>query len=171
MLKKSIEEELNRQVNEELYSYYIYLAMVGYFESEGWKGMASWMRIQADEEMTHARKIYNYIISRGSRIALKAIAEPPGEWDSVLDAFRAALKHEEYITGKINDLVDLAVKENDHASRSFLQWFIDEQVEEEENVGDVVRLLERAGDKSQTLFMVDKELAGRQPATSAEENA
>ena len=129
MLNQEMEEQLNEQINAELYSAYLYQAMAAYFEDEDLDGFANWMDIQAQEELSHARKIYDFINERGGRVKLKAIEAPQNEWDSPLNAFEDAYAHEQKITKMIDDLVNLAIEENDHAANSFLQWFVDEQVE------------------------------------------
>ena len=167
MLSKKMETALNDQINAELHSAYLYLSMAAYFHSMNLGGMAQWMQVQAKEEVGHAMKIYGYINERGSRILLKPVEGPATEWKSPLDAFKAAYKHELYITKRIHDLVDMAAKEKDLATQSFLKWFIDEQVEEEASADDVVQKLTLTGDKGPGLFMLDRELGRR--GTSAGE--
>ncbi|GAB4574285.1 MAG: ferritin [Anaerolineae bacterium] len=171
MLSEKMEKALNDQVNAELYSSYIYLAMAAYLEDQNLPGMAQWMRLQSDEEMLHARKFYDYIIERRGRVKLAAIPEPPVAWDSPLAAFENAFEHECYISGRINDLVTLAVEERDHATNSFLQWFVDEQVEEEASVDAVVQDLKRVEGVPAGLFMLDRELGQRAPGAEGEEEA
>lgn len=161
MIKKNIQKALNKQINAELYSAYLYLSMSAYFQSVNLAGFANWMRVQALEEMTHADKFYNFIVERGGRIELEAIEAPPKEWASPLAVFENAYKHEQKVTSMINDLVDLAIKEKDHASNIFLQWFVTEQVEEEASADEVVQKLKLAGDKGSGLFMLDGELSKR----------
>jgi len=161
MLTGNMEKALNEQINAEMYSSYLYLSMAAYFESRKLDGFASWMQTQAAEEWQHAMKFYSYIHSRGGRVLLKSIAEPQAEWDSPKAAFEAALEHEKMITGRINDLVEIAVSEKDNATHHFLMWFVTEQVEEEQSVGGVVDKLELLGDHPGGLFMMDRELAGR----------
>jgi ferritin len=151
----------NDQINEELFSSYVYLAMAAHFEAENLDGFANWMRHQAEEEVEHAMRLFDHINRRGGRVVLEAIGEPPKEYGSPLAAFRKALEHEKHITGRINDLYELALQENDYPAQLELQWFIDEQVEEEENTGRVVDLLELAGDNKGALLMLDRELAQR----------
>jgi len=139
MISKKIEKALNKQINAELYSAYLYLSMVAYFESVNLPGFANWMKVQTQEELMHAMKIYDFVNERGGRVVLKAIEAPPTEWDSPLDAFEATYKHEQKVTGLINNLVNLAIEEKDHATSSFLQWFVNEQVEEESSVGYGIR--------------------------------
>lgn len=161
MLKKSLEEAFNKQINEELFSFYLYLSMVAWFESIDLKGFAHWMKVQAREEMAHVFKIYEHIVDRGGKVELLAVAEPKREWESPLNVFQESLVHEEHITECINNLMNLAIKENDHAARSFLNWFVDEQVEEEANFSELVGKLKLIGDNNPLLLMQDKERAGR----------
>ncbi|MFW5789693.1 MAG: ferritin [Bacillota bacterium] len=160
-LKKEILEALNDQLNAELESAYIYQAMAAMFEDEGYTGFAAWMDMQALEEQEHARKFYDFINERGSRVKLSSISEPPFEWDSPKAAFEAALEHEEYISDRINNLVALARKHDDYATEIFLQWFVNEQVEEEDSVNEIVDKLEKVGDKGRGLYMLEKELGAR----------
>jgi ferritin len=162
MINKKINDAFNRQINEEIFSSYLYLSMATYFDDQGMTGFSHWFRLQAQEEMFHAMKLYHHIVERGGRVLLKAIQEPEIKWASTLAAFKAALKHEQHITGCINDLMDLSLKEKDYASRSLLQWFVDEQVEEEASVTEIIDKLNLAGEKGQMLYMIDRELAGRQ---------
>jgi len=161
MISKNIEEALNDQINAELYSAYLYLSMVAYFESVNLTGFAAWMRAQTQEEIMHAMKMYDFVNERGGRVILKAIETPPSEWDSPLAAFEAAYAHEQLVTGRINDLVNLAVEEKDHATNSFLQWFVNEQVEEETSADNVVQNLKMAQNAPGALFMIDRELGQR----------
>lgn len=161
MLKEKIEKALNKQINAELYSAYLYQSMAAYFEDKSLDGFAKWMDLQAQEEMTHARKIYDFVNERGGRVILDGIDKPKSEWESNLDVFEDSLAHEEKITGMINDLVALADEENDYATHSFLQWFVDEQVEEEDSVGEIVDRLKLIGDSTQGLFMMDDKLSSR----------
>ena len=161
MISRKITQTLNDQINAELYSAYLYLSMVAYFESVNLAGFAAWMRAQTQEEIMHAMKMYDFVNERGGRVILKAIETPPSEWDSPLAAFEAAYAHEQIVTGRINDLVNLAVEEKDHATNSFLQWFVNEQVEEETSADNVVRNLKMAQDAPGALFMLDRELGQR----------
>jgi len=170
MLKKKILKALNDQINAEMFSSYLYLSMEAYFQSLSLKGFAAWMRVQAQEEMVHAMKFYDFINERGGKVTLEAIAKPDSAWASPLAAFEAVLKHEEHVTDLINNLVDLAISEKDHASNNFLQWFISEQVEEEASASEVVEKLKLIKDNSSGLFMVDEELGQRvftMPAAAA----
>jgi len=161
MISKKMQDALNIQVNAELYSAYLYLAMVAYFQSANLAGFANWMRVQTQEEVSHAMKIYDFVIERGGRAILEAIAKPAGEWKSPLAVFEAAYKHEQKVTGLINKLVELAAKEKDLATNIFLQWFVTEQVEEEKNASEIVAKLQMLKDVPQAVYMLDKELGQR----------
>jgi len=161
MLSKKMEKALNEQLNAELASSYIYLSLAAYFESENLEGFASWMQTQAQEEVVHAMKIYGYIHSRGGRVVLTAIEGPQTSWKSPTAGFEAAFEHEKKISKRIDDLVEMANSENDHASHQFLMWFVAEQVEEEESVGRVVDKLKMVNEAPGGLFMMDRELARR----------
>jgi len=161
MISKKMEEALNGQLNAELYSAYLYLSMAAYFESADLAGFANWMRVQNAEEQFHAMKFYDYIIERGGRVILRPIEAPPSDWDSPLAVFEATLTHEQKVTGLINDLVDVARGQKDNASEIFLQWFVNEQVEEEDNVSKVLGQLKLIKDSPQALFMMDKEMGQR----------
>ena len=166
-----MEEALNGQVNAEMYSAYLYLSMESYFKSLNLNGFASWMRVQTQEEMIHAMKIYDFINGRGGRVILKAIEGPPIEWDSPLAVFEAVYVHEQKVTGLINELVNLAIKEKDHATNTFLQWFVNEQVEEESSADEVVQQLKMMENAPGGMFMLDRELGQRvftPPATQGE---
>jgi ferritin len=171
MISKKMEEALNEQVNAELYSAYLYLSIESYFKSLNLNGFANWMRVQTQEEVMHAMKIYDFVNERGGRVILKAIEGPPTEWDSPLAVFEAVYVHEQKVTGLINDLVDLAIKEKDHATNSFLQWFVNEQVEEESSADEVVQQLKMMENAPGGMFMLDRELGQRvftPPATEGE---
>jgi ferritin len=170
MFAKRMQDALNKQVNAELYSSYLYLSMAAYFESIDLTGFATWMRVQVQEELVHAIKFYDFINERGGRVKFAAIESPPGEWDSPLAAFEHAYQHEQKVTNMIDALVDVAAEEKDHATASFLSWFVDEQVEEEASANAVVRKLKLAGESGSGLFMIDRELGQRvfTPPTSAE---
>ncbi|MDR1124766.1 MAG: ferritin [Deltaproteobacteria bacterium] len=154
-------EALNEQIKYELYSSYLYLSMSAYFSEAGLNGFANWMMVQAKEEMTHANKLYGYLISRGAPIKLLPIDGPPSAWKSPLDVLQEGLKHERFVTSRFNMLMDLADKSKDHASKIFLQWYVTEQVEEEENFTDLVNKLKFIKDDGGALFMLDKDLAAR----------
>ena len=171
MISKKMQKALNGQLNAELYSAYLYLSMAAYFETADLAGFANWMRVQDSEERLHAMKFYDYILERGGKVTLGSIEAPPSDWNSPLAVFEATLTHEQKVTGLINDLVNLAVAERDHATEIFLQWFVTEQVEEEASADQVVQKLKLMGDASGGLFMLDREMAQRvftPPTASAE---
>jgi ferritin len=161
MIEEKISDALNYQLNAELYSAYLYLSMEAYFESEDLNGFANWMRVQAQEELTHAMKFYDHIVQRGGRVILSSIDTPPSEWKSPSDAFEAVYEHEKRVTGLINELVNLAIAEGDHASNNFLQWFVAEQVEEEESASGVLQKIKLTGETPGGLFILDSELSQR----------
>ena len=161
MLSKTVENAMNDQMNFEIYSANIYLSMATYFDSMNLTGFANWMKVQYQEEIFHAMKFYGYINERGGRVLLSGMPEPPTEWKSPIAAFGNALEHERIVTGRINDLVSLAMEEKDHASTNFLQWYVAEQVEEEANVDDVIKKLTLMGDAPGGMFMLDRELGTR----------
>ena len=163
MLSQEVRDALNRQVNAEIYSAYLYLSMSFHLESLQLRGAALWMRYQAEEEEQHAERIYRTMHERGARAELDAIEKPPVEWGSPLGVFESAYAHEQKVTAMINDLVDIATAESDHATVSFLKWFVDEQVEEEASASEVADKLRMIGDSKMGLYMLDKEL-GRRPA-------
>ena len=172
MLSEKMEAALNGQLNAELYSSYLYLSMSANFQALNLGGFANWMRIQAQEELVHAMKFYDFINERGGLITLQSVDAPPTQWDSPLAAFEAALAHEQKVTALINDLVDLALAERDHASNAFLQWFVTEQVEEEDSANDVVQKLKLVGESQGGLFMLDREMGSRTfSAPASEEGA
>ena len=161
MLNERMAEALNTQLNKEIYSAYLYLSMSAYSSFIGLKGFANWFMVQYQEEMVHAMKIYNYVDSQGGQVKLMAVEQPPTEFESALEMFEKTLKHEQFVTKSINDLVNLAIKEKDHATNIFLQWFVTEQIEEEGNDNDIISKLKLVGDKGNGLFMIDRELASR----------
>ncbi len=161
MLKETIQNALNAQLGREMYSSNLYLAMAGYFQSINLKGFAHWMRLQAQEETGHAMKFFDYMLERGGLARISSINEPPSSWDSPLSAMEDALKHEQYVTQNINSLADLAIREGDHATQIFLQWFVTEQVEEEASVSEIVEKLKMIGDWKGGLLMIDNELGKR----------
>jgi ferritin len=161
MLSKKIENAINKQINAELWSAYLYLSMSAHFESINLGGFANWMRVQAQEELGHAMKFYHHVIERRGRVTVTAIAAPSISWKSPLNAFEDAFKHEQKVTGMINDLANMAVGEKDHATANMLQWFIDEQVEEESSTDAIVQKLKMIGTNTGGLYMLDHELAQR----------
>lgn len=168
MLTDKMQKALNGQMNAELYSSYLYLSMNAYFKSVNLDGFANWMYYQAQEELQHAMKFYDFICQRGGRVQLAQIEAPPSEWNSPLAVFEDTLAHEQKVTGLINDLVEIANEERDHASQIFLQWFVSEQVEEEDSVGGVLEQLKLMGEAKGGLFMMDREMAKRRPSGGAE---
>ncbi|MBN2031495.1 ferritin [bacterium] len=161
MLCDKMVDALNGQINKEMYSAYLYMSMSAYTEFIGLKGFANWFYIQYQEEMEHAMRIYNYILEQGSQVKLMAIKEPPTEFGSPLEMFEQTLEHEKYVTQSINDLVELAIEQKDHATQIFLQWFVTEQVEEEANDNEIIDKLKLTGKEGGGLFMINRELAAR----------
>ncbi|SMC20713.1 ferritin [Desulfacinum hydrothermale DSM 13146] len=161
MLSEKMQEALNAQINAELYSSYLYLAMAAYLNETGLGGFSRWMEVQALEELSHAMKIYDYVNERGGRVTLAAIEAPPARWDSLLHVFQEVYKHEQKVTGLINDLVDLAVAERDHATNNFLQWFVKEQVEEEASADGILQKVKLVENARGGVFMLDRELGQR----------
>ena len=157
-----MEKALNTQVNRELCSAYMYLAMSSYFETVNMKGFARWMRVQAKEEQVHALKIYDYIIARGGTVSLLDIEAPKAKWSSAGKIFDEVYAHEQKVTGMIHGLVDLAIKEKDHATFEMLQWFVKEQVEEEEHTSEIVNQIKIVGDVPGHLFCLDHQLGKRE---------
>ena len=164
MLNPKIQDAFNKQINAELFSSYLYLSMAGYFESESFKGMAHWMRIQAAEENQHAMRIFDRINDRSGRVTLTEIEAPKTQWNSPLDAFQDAYKHELKISGMLNDLMNLAAVEKDGASHDFLEWFVREQVEEEAAAQLIVDQLKLVGDHGVGLYLIDQQLGQRTAA-------
>lgn len=162
MISEKMQKAFNEQLNAELYSSYLYLSMAAYFEAANLPGFANWMNMQSQEEYAHSMKFYSYINQVGGRVELDTIEKPDFEWKSALVVFEASLEHEKYITKRINDLVDLAIEEKDHAANNFLQWFVNEQVEEEATVGNIVDKFRLIGEEKGGLFILDRELGARQ---------
>lgn len=161
-VKPAVRDALNDQVNRELFAAYLYLSMVNYFETESLPGFARWMRHQAREEVSHADRIMNHLHERGEQVELEAIEKPQATWSSPLEAMRDALEHERRVTGHIHDIYDLASEKGDHAAKVMLQWFIEEQVEEEDSAGAIVDQLERIGDSGASLLVLDGRLGARE---------
>lgn len=162
MIEKNIAEQFNEQIKHELESAYLYLAMANWFKAENFDGMASWMTAQATEEMGHAARFQNHLIDRDARVQLQSLSLKKTEWKSPLEAFQDALEHERFITGRINRLVETAYESKDRAARTFLEWFVTEQIEEEATASKIVTDLERIGDFGYGLVMLDRELGQRQ---------
>jgi ferritin len=161
MLNKKMAQALNEQINKEMYSAYLYMSMSNYSNKSGLKGFANWFMVQYHEEMYHAMKLYEYVQRQGEEVKLETIKAPPAEFSSPLDMFTQTLAHERYITGSINELMELAIGKKDHATQIFLEWYITEQVEEEENDNDMIAQLKLIGDNVHALLMLDRELTAR----------
>lgn len=161
MISQKLQEAINKQINREIHSAYLYQSMAAYFESLSLDGMAVWMDKQTQEEMFHARKFYDYMNERGGRVIFTGIEAPKTEWQSPLNAFEDALIHEEYITKSIYELLDLAIQEKDHMTQVFLHWFVTEQAEEENSVSTVIDKLKLVKDSPNGIFMMDRELSKR----------
>jgi ferritin len=160
-MEKRLADGINSQMNFEIYSAYIYLAMSSYLKGIGLNGAANWMKVQAQEEMLHVDDFYTVLHDRGECPELAAIDKPPVKWDSLLAAFEDAFRHEQIVSSRINDLVDTALEIRDHAANAFLQKYVSEQIEEEASVSDVVQQLKMIEGAPQGLFMVDRELGQR----------
>lgn len=162
-MNPKLEAAINEQINAEFYSAYLYLSMSSWFDSTGLKGFANWERVQAQEERDHALKFFDYLCARGGRVIMKPIEAPPSTWKNPQDAFETQLDHELKVTELINNLVNLAMQEKDHATVNFLQWFVSEQVEEEENARTILDQLKMISQEKGVglLYMLDKEMATR----------
>ena len=161
MYSKTVEEALNKQINAELYSSYLYYSMSAWAAASDYPGMANWFKLQALEELLHVSKFFGYINDRGGRVKLGAVDAPPTEWESPVAAFSETLSHEKKVTGLINDLVNLAVAEKDRTTESFLQWYVNEQIEEEATASELLGKIKLIGDNGAGLYMIDQELASR----------
>ena len=168
MPAKGVVAGINDQIANEFYAAYLYLAMAAYCDAENLPGFAHWMRMQYDEERGHALRLFDFLLERGERVQLKAIDKPPLKFGSPLEVIKATLTHEKKVTASINKLYEAAVKEKDYPAQLMLQWFINEQVEEERSVGDIIAQLEMAGDSGPALLMMDRPLASRQPEGGGE---
>ena len=162
MLTPVVEEALNDQIQKELYSAYVYLAMCAYLEQKALPGCANWMKHQAHEELDHAMKLFDYIADRGGKALLRSIDAPPAEFGTPIEVFTTALEHERSVTKSIENLYALSVKEADYATQNHLQWFIDEQVEEEKSATEIVDMFTLAGDHTGAILMIDQKLGQRQ---------
>jgi len=162
MIPKKLEKALNEQIKAEFYSAYLYLSMSAYLTDVSLLGFANWMRVQFEEEQFHAMKIYDFVLDRGGKVKLKSIEAPKHSWKNIIDVFEDVLAHEQHVTSLINNLMELALAEKDHATVNFLQWFVDEQVEEEATVSDLLAQLKLVEGKGTGLFMLDREAAKRQ---------
>lgn len=165
MISEKMQSAINDQIQAELYSGYLYLAMAAWSEEKNLEGCANWMRQQANEELFHAMKFFDYVGMAGGRVILQAVEAPPKDWDSPLAMFQASLDHERHMTKLINELVSLAIEEKDHATSTMLQWFVTEQVEEEASVDSILQKLNLTKDSGAGLFMIDRELAARPAPT------
>jgi len=164
MISKKMQDAFNKQINEELFSSYLYLSMAAYFESLSLPGIATWLKLQSQEEWMHGMKFYTHIVERGGEVELFAIKEPKKQWESPLDVFEDGLEHEKFITKCIDDLMTLSIAEKDYASQSMLTWFVDEQVEEIANFTEVVDKFSRIGTHEHLLMMIDREMGARPAA-------
>ena len=170
MLSEKLEKSLNDQITFEFYSSYTYLAMAAYCEASDLSGFANFFRVQAKEELDHAMKLYDYVFQKGGRVILGEIEEPKKEYESMVDVFETGLAHERIVTSKIYAITDIATEEREHATMSFLKWFIDEQVEEENNFNSLLKKVKRCESNPAALYMLDDELANRvyvAPATNS----
>ena len=161
MLSKAMQDAINEQIKNELYSAYLYLSMAAYFETGNLPGFAHWMRMQSQEEVAHAIKFFDFVNERGGRVVLQAIDQPPVEFDSPSDVFEKTLEHERKVTALIHHLYEVALKENDYAAQVMLHWFIEEQVEEEDQASQILETLRMVGDKGNALVMLDRQLGSR----------
>lgn len=162
MMNKKMVDAFNEQINHELYSSYLYLDMAAYCAEQAYDGFAQWLRAQAQEEVVHAMKFYDHIIRREEKVVLKAIEQPEGKYESIEQIFEMALEHEKFISKKINELVDLAKETSDYAANPMLMWFVEEQIEEEENVGGVLDHIKMAAGSTAGLLFLDSKLGQRQ---------
>ena len=165
MLKQSMQDAMNEQINKELFSSYLYLSMAAYFEDKNLPGFANWMRVQADEERMHAMKFYDFILERGGRVLLKAIEAPKTDWNSNLEVAEEVAAHEAMVTESINDLYELALQEKDYPAQVLLQWFVTEQVEEESSAAQIVADLKLVDESGTAVLMLDKQLGERTAET------
>lgn len=161
MISEKLQAEFNQRINDELYAWYLYTAMIAYFERENLRGFAHWMRKQAEEEMGHAMKNFNYLLERGGKVSLKPIAQVPDVWATPLAAFENAFQHEQKVSGIYNKFLELAQSEKDHAAEIFLQWFVNEQVEEEAQTAQTVDMLKKIKDSVGGLYQLDHQLGKR----------
>ena len=161
MLSKTMQDAINEQIQKEYHSSYLYLAMAAYCEANTLPGSAKWMRLQSQEELAHAMKLFEHMVDRGGRVTLQAIPQPPAEYKSALDVFEKVLAHEQLVTAAIHKLYALALKEGDYPAQVMLQWFVTEQVEEEKNAGQVVDQLKAVGESKTSLMLLDRHLGKR----------
>jgi ferritin len=168
MLSKAVETALNEQIKHEFFSAYAYLAMTAYFEHTNFPGFSKWTRLQYEEEIGHGMRLFDFVHARGGRAAVHAIPEPPSDFGSPLDVFEKALRQEQKVTSSINELYELAQKEKDYGTQIELQWFITEQIEEENTFEEIIQTLQLAGDNQAALLLLDRQLGARQPAAAGE---
>lgn len=161
MINSKVEAIINRQINAELYSAYLYLSMSSYFESLNLSGFANWMRVQFEEEQFHAFKFVDYLNERGGRVLLEAIEKPQIEWENVIEVFEQTLEHEKHVTSLLNEIAELAEVEKDRATRNLMVWFIDEQVEEEGSAEKILNELKWINGEGHGMLMLDREMATR----------
>ena len=161
MISKPMQNAINEQINKELYSSYLYLSMAAYFENTGLPGTAKWMYVQADEEREHAMKLFEHLVDRGGKVLLTALAAPATEWAGPMVVFKAVYEHEQFVTKSINELYEVALKEKDYPAQVLLQWFINEQVEEEKNASDVIESMKRIEAHETAVLQLDHQLGKR----------
>ena len=161
MISQKLQDAINYQINRELFSEYYYLSMASYFNSVGLSGFENFFLVQVEEERFHAMKMYRFLNEKGGRVNLQAIEAPKTEFKSALEVFELAYAHEQLVSKLINDLMDLAIKENDHATKNFLNWFVEEQVEEEDSMDTILNKLKLIGGEGHGLLMLDNELGQR----------
>ena len=161
MVSKVMQDALNEQINKEMFSAYLYLSMSAYFDTKNLAGMSQWMKMQSEEENLHAMKFYDFLLRVGGNVKLSAIDAPQTEWESAQKVFEDSLEHEKFISKSIHTLMDLAIEEKDHPTKSFLQWFVDEQVEEEANVSEIIDTLKLIDGQGNGIFMLDREMRQR----------
>ena len=161
MLGKAVQDAINDQINKELYSAYLYLAMSAHFESVNLPGLAKWTRVQSKEELGHAMKFYDYVVDRSGRVNFAAVEKPTSQWKTSLEVFNQIYEHEQKVTASINKVYEVALKENDYATQVLLQWFISEQVEEEKNASEIVAQLEMVEAHETAVLMLDHRLGKR----------
>ncbi|MFP4686714.1 MAG: ferritin [bacterium] len=166
MISKKLATEMNKQITEEFRAAAHYLAMAAYLDSQDWNGMADFMKAQVEEEREHGMKFYEFLNEVGKRVTIGAVEEPKNSYSSIKEVFETALEHERYVTGRIQKMVAIAEEENDYCARNILQWFVDEQVEEENSMGEILVQLERIGDNQAALLMLDQKLGARQSQTN-----
>jgi ferritin len=161
MITKTMQDAINEQINKEFYSSYLYLSMAAYFADKNLPGFAKWLHVQTNEEREHGMKFYEHLVDRGGQVTLKAIAAPPGQWKSTLEAFKEVQTHEAAVTASINALYEMALKEKDYPAQVLLHWFINEQVEEEKNAAEIVQQLELIDAHGTAVLMLDHRLGKR----------